>query len=413
MKRLLFGLVALALIVQPACAEPVLEKVLILERHGVRPPTKPPEAFAKYSAQPWPQWPVAPGELTPHGAEAMRAMGAGLRVRYASLLSDKCPPPSSVFVWADNADQRTRESSKAIAATLAPGCAVSAQWAPEGSHDPLFHSGNLCHIDEQAAASQVSTRFDAMMRNDGQRYSHALATLNHILMPGCAGDACPLAGETHVSASGKIEGPLSTGATLSENLLLEYTEGLPDKDVGWGRAASTEKIAAVMPLHEMEADLTRTTPLLAARNGSLLAEQIAEFLGAPKRAATLAPLPADARLVVLLGHDTNLSNIAGMLGVSWHLPQQPDSTAPGTALAFEVWRQGRDARTVRVVVLYQTLEQLRSAAPLSGAPMHVNVSVPGCSGLGCTPDALAAHLTRAIPAECLAITPQPSSPGAR
>jgi 4-phytase/acid phosphatase len=401
MKPHLFGLIALALIAQPAFAAPVLEKVLILERHGVRPPTKPPEAFAKYANEAWPQWPVAPGELTPHGAEAMRAMGAGLRVRYASLLPDKgCPQPSSVFVWADNADQRTRESGKVIAAALAPGCAITAQWTPEDSHDPLFHSGTMCHVDEQAAASQLSARFDAMMKTDGPRYAHALATLNEILMPGCAGDQCPLSGETRVSASGKIEGPLSTAATLSENLLLEYTEGFPDKDVGWGRAASAEKIAAVMPLHEIDADLTRTTPLLAARNGSLLAEQIAEFLGAPKRGQNLVPLPADARLVVLLGHDTNLSNVAGMLGVSWHLPEQPDSTAPGTALAFEVWRDhGRE--TARVVVLYQTLKQLRSAAPLNGTPMHVSVSVPGCSGQGCSPEALAAHLTRAIPSACL------------
>jgi 4-phytase/acid phosphatase len=403
MKFRLLSFLALALAAQPAYAAPVLEKVLILERHGVRPPTKPPEAFAKYANEPWPQWPVAPGELTPHGAEGMRAMGAGLRVRYAPLLAGKCPAPSSVFVWADNADQRTRESGKAIAEALAPGCGIAAQWAPETSHDPLFHSGNTCRIDEQAAASQLLARFDAMMKADGPRYSHALATLNQILMPDCAGDQCPLTGETRVSASGKIEGPLSTAATLSENLLLEYTEGLPDKDVGWGRAASAEKIAAVMPLHEMEADLTRATPLLAAHNGSLLAEQIAEFLGAPKRAANLAPVPADARLVVLLGHDTNLSNIAGMLGVSWDLPEQPDSTAPGTALAFEVWREGRDVVTVRVVVLYQTLEQLRSAAPLNGQPRYVNVSVPGCSRrYSCLPGVLAEHLTRAISAECLA-----------
>ena len=390
MKLRLVCLLAFALAVQPAFAAPALEKVLILERHGVRPPTKPPEAFAKYSAEPWPQWPAAPGELTPHGIEAMRAMGAGLRARYASLLSGTCPSPSSVFVWADNADQRTRESGKAIAA----------QWAPMGSHDPLFHSGGQCHIDAQAAASQLSVRFDTMMKTDGARYARALATLNQILKPDCAGDACPLTGSTHVSASGKLEGPLSTAATLSENLLLEYTEGMPDKNVGWGRAASAEKIAAVMPLHEIDADLTRTTPLLAARSGSLLAQQIAEFLGAPKRDAKLAPLPADARFVLLLGHDTNLSNIAGLLGVSWHLPEQPDSTAPGTALAFEIWKD-RGHETVRVVVLYQTLEQLRSAAPLGGGPKHVDVSVPGCSKRGCAPEALAAHLMRAIPPQCI------------
>ena len=49
---------------------------------------------------------------------------------------------------------------------------------------------------------------------------------------------------------------------------------------------------------------------------------------------------------------------------------------------------------MRVVVLYQTLEQLRSASPLNGQPMHVNVAVPGCSGQGCAPEALAVRLTR-------------------
>ncbi|HTW34211.1 MAG TPA: histidine-type phosphatase [Rhizomicrobium sp.] len=395
-------LLALVLCTSGASAAPVLEKVLILERHGVRPPTKPPEAFAKYASQPWPQWPVAPGELTPHGAEAMRAMGAGLRARYRSVLPGKaCASASSVFVWADNANQRTRESGKAIAATLAPGCAIPAHWAPQDSPDPLFHGA--CRIDKLAAASQLSAVFEAMMKTEGLRYSHALATLNQILMPGCTGDSCPLSGETRVTASGKIEGPLSTAATLSENLLLEYAQGFPDKDVGWGRAASPAKIAAVMPLHEMDAELARATPLLAARNGSLLAEQIAAFLGAPDHGTN--PVPASARLVVLLGHDTNLSNIEGLLGVRWHLPQQPDSTAPGTALAFEVWRD-HERETVRVVALYQTLDQLRSAAPLNGGPMHVNISVPDCSSHSCAPDAVAARLMRAVPPACLNSSPE-------
>jgi 4-phytase / acid phosphatase len=393
-----FGLVLASLLcASAAAAAPVFEKALILERHGVRAPTKPPEAFAKYSAEAWPQWPVAPGELTPHGGEAMRAMGKGLRARYRSLLSEKgCAP--SVFVWADNADQRTRKSGFVIARTLQPGCLLPPLWSQKATPDPWFHGA--CRIDEQAAAAQVAVRLDAVMKTDGPRYARALSTLNQILKPDCAGEACPLTGETHVSTSGKIEGPLSTAATLSENLLLEYTEGMPDKDVGWGRAASAEKIAAVMPLHEIESDLTRQTPLLAARNGYLLAAQIADFLVPHEGEPSPGPVLRHARLVVLLGHDTNLANIAGLLGVSWHLPEQPDSTAPGTALAFEVWKD-RGHETVRVVVLYQTLEQLRSATPLGGEPDHVKVFVPGCSKRGCSPDALAAHLTQAIPLACL------------
>ena len=392
-------LLALVIGASPVFAAPVLEKVLILERHGVRSPTKPPEALAKYAAEPWPQWPVAPGELTSHGAEAMRAMGAALRARYPQFFpKDGCLPAGSVFIWADNADQRTRESGKAIAATLAPGCPAPSHVAPEPYPDPLFHS--TCGIDEQAAVSELSARFDAMMKTGGDRYTRALAALNQILKPGCTDDSCPLIGETRVSASGKIEGPLSAGATLSENLLLEYAQGMPDKGVGWGRAASPAKIAAVMPLHEMESDLTRATPVLAARNGGLLAEQIADFLAPHEDQPSPGPILRKARLVVLLGHDTNLANIAGLLGVTWHLPEQPDSTAPGTALAFEVWRDhGKDA--VRVVVLYQTLEQLRSAAPLGGEPRHVDITVRGCAGGTCSASALAGRLTRAIPHACL------------
>jgi len=405
MKLCLLGFLALTLAALPAFAEPVLERVLILERHGVRPPTKPPAAFAKYSAEPWPRWPVAPGELTPHGEEAMQAMAEGLRTRYGSLLPQQgCAP--SVFVWADNADQRTRRSGFVIARTLQTGCLLGQLWSAKATPDPWFRGA--CHIDEQAAATEVATRLDAMMKADGDRYERALAALNQILMPGCTGERCALVGETHVSASGKIEGPLSTAATLSENLLLEYAQGMPDKDVGWGRAASPAKIAAVMPLHEMESDLTRATPLLAARNASRLAQFIAEFLA--RREGEPEGL-RKTRFILLLGHDTNLSNIAGMLGISWHLPDEPDSTGPGTALAFEVWKEGA-RQTVRVVVLYQTLEQLRSAASLGGEPKHVSVSVPGCSRRGCAPDALAAHLTQAIPPACRS-NQSLSLPGAR
>src|SRR4051812_29939701 len=46
-----------------------LEKVVLIERHGIRAPTKAPATYAKYAAEAWPDWPVAPGELTAHGAE--------------------------------------------------------------------------------------------------------------------------------------------------------------------------------------------------------------------------------------------------------------------------------------------------------------------------------------------------------
>lgn len=402
-----FCFVATSSFFQPvaAYAAPVLERVVILERHGVRSPTKPPDALAKYASQPWPQWPVAPGELTSHGAEAMRAMGAGLRTRYVRLgvlPRAGCPARDALFVWVDNSDQRTRESGNAIAESLAPGCAIEAGHTPEVDRDPLFHppESGVCFIDPQAASLALSRQLDTAMKSQPARYANALAALNEILEPGCKGDDCALSGPNSVNAKGKIDGPLPVAATLSENLFLEYAQGFPAEQIGWGRAGTPEKVAAVMALHEMESDLTRRTPLFAAHNGSLLAEQIAEFIDGRRDAKALAPVPAATRLLVLLGHDTNLSNIAGMLGITWRLPNEPDSTAPGTALAFDVWRN-RGVETVRVVVLYQTLDQLRSAGPLGGEPSHVDIAVPGCAGRACSARALAQDLTRAIPPSCL------------
>jgi 4-phytase/acid phosphatase len=134
--------------------------------------------------------------------------------------------------------------------------------------------------------------------------------------------------------------------------------------------------------------------LLAAHNATPLAQQIAALLiKTPGRIAA----PATARVIVLAGHDTNLSNIAGMLGVTWRLPGQPDSTAPDTALAFEVWRDGK-TEFVRLRLFYQTLDQLRDLTRLSDPPRRdLTLS---CTGR-CTVAKVAWRMEAAMAKECL------------
>src|SRR5580658_3294324 len=81
-----------------------LVRVVIVTRHGVRPPTQSNDELAKYADKAWPAWPVAPGELTPHGGETVRLMGVTLRETYrtAGLLPrDGCAGPGQVTVWGD------------------------------------------------------------------------------------------------------------------------------------------------------------------------------------------------------------------------------------------------------------------------------------------------------------------------
>src|SRR5258708_29063032 len=108
-------------------AELTLERVVLVHRHGVRPPIQSAAALAAQSARPWPLWPVAAGELTPHGAKTVALLGASLRADYrqAGLLTGAgCADAPLISVWADGADQRTRESGAVVAETLAPGCGV-------------------------------------------------------------------------------------------------------------------------------------------------------------------------------------------------------------------------------------------------------------------------------------------------
>lgn len=405
----------------------VLEKIVLLARHGVRSPTKSGAELAKFAAEAWPVWPVAPGELTAHGAQTVIRMGTYLRRRYAAegLFPIRgCPPDTALFVWADNADQRTRASGDALVAGLAPGCPLISHHAPAGPNDPLFGSvpHGSCTIDPDQAKAAVLARAGGSLDALGPTYERARATLQHVLFPDVVPSDCVATGEAKcfllasrnslrvTGDSLRLEGPLAASATISESILLEYAEGFAPDKIGWGRAATTEALAAIIPLHDLYADLMRRTPYLASRHGALLAKQIADAIANRGQPGDVreAPVPTSARFVAFVGHDTNLSNIAGLLDIDWTLPGQPDKTAPDTALAFEIWRKPHsEERYVRLVVHYQTLTQLRATAgrkPADRAAESITVSIPGCTdgpdGL-CRLNAVADRLTKAIEPGCL------------
>jgi 4-phytase/acid phosphatase len=367
-------------------------KVVMLTRHGIRSGTKSADTLARYTTRRWPQWPVARGNLTAHGATAIRNLGVWLRMHYAQagLLPAKgCPQPGTATVWADNADQRTRVSGQAMIEGLFPGCGMQAYWHPRAHDDPLFHaiSTGICPIDPLLAVKAVRRHGDPNAPGIG--YDHALARLKQILgdESACSKNAkvCSWARAPNLLHSKRdngvaLSGPLHVGATLSEMLLLEYAQGMPADQVGWGAAASPSAIAAVIPLHTLYSNLMRRTPYLAAHNGTPLAKTILGALTASKHPNPQDP--ADARkLLLFLGHDTNLANLGAMLGVNWTLPGQPDPTAPDTTLAFELLRDHSGRDYVRLRVYYQTLKQLRSGAAFdrTNPPGALTLNIPGCS----------------------------------
>jgi 4-phytase/acid phosphatase len=68
-----------------------------------------------------------------------------------------------------------------------------------------------------------------------------------------------------------------------------------------------------------------------------------------------------------VGHDTNVTNLAAMLGVSWTSPgYQTNDPAAGGALVFELYERHNPKRVVvRVYYQAQSLRRMRDAVTLT------------------------------------------------
>ncbi len=355
---------ALLLIAGGLQAAPQLKFAAVVIRHGVRSPTWEPARLNQYSAQPWPDFGVPPGNLTPRGAQLIKLMGGYYHdwfVREKLISPQGCADAERVRIWADT-DQRTVETGRALSVSLLPGCKIAVGSLGADESDPLF--AGSAEPDAARAREAIQARLKPHLFED---HKAAFDTLQDIL-----GDAPkklfqPLV-PVSVSINGaaaQLNGPFNTGSTLSENLLLEYANGFAGKELGWGRL-NEAKLQQVLEIHTVYADLMRRTPYLAATRGANL---IARILGALRDAA--AGKSKDAMLV-LAGHDTNLSNLSGMLGLTWRLPgYQPDDTPPGGALVFSLWRDGDGPYTVRVRYVAQSMMQMHEAA--QGPPEFADV----------------------------------------
>jgi len=358
-----------------------LKYVVIVSRHGVRSPTWDNARLNAYSAEPWPEWDVPPGNLTPHGRALIRLMGS----YYGDWLAaehlfhrEGCQDARRIYVRADK-DQRTIETGRAFAESLLPGCGIEVHSQPAPGSDPLFSGVGTPDPERMLAAVRRRLGPDPQVLLAEHR--EAFEALRSILK-GKAEDPTAIG----VALKGKtveLTGPFATGSTFSENLLLEYTNGLKGASLGWGRL-TRENLNRALEIHTVYADLMRRTPYLArARGSNLLAHVLLSLEQAESGKSTAGALgrPGDV-LLVLAGHDTNLSNLSGMLGLSWKLPgYQPDDTPPGGALIFSLWRDSVTGQfSVKLRYLAQTLDQMRDASPLSIAapPASQDVSIPGC-----------------------------------
>jgi 4-phytase/acid phosphatase len=346
-----------------------LERVVILSRHNVRAPNATAADLARYTGEAWPEFSAPRGQLTANGRALEGLLGSYYHGLYASLLpSGKC---DALYVHA-NTLERTKETARALAETMQPGCPVEVHTVGDDKIDPLFDAvgAGVAHPDYDLALAAVAGR----VGNDAEAWARVhrgdLQALQDLI--GNRGE--PLAAVPSVLSRGegntlvRVEGPFVRASAISESLLMAYADGLSFPGV------TEQRLIDAQAAHVLDLDMQLRAPYIARVTASYLARHLA---------ATLQGTSGlKSPVVAIIGHDGTLLELAGLLDLHWLLPgYQPDQVPPGGALRFEVWKRRDGREAIRLSFTAQSLAQLRNRLTLSPdhPPPTVPVFIPGCS----------------------------------
>jgi 4-phytase/acid phosphatase len=148
---------------------------------------------------------------------------------------------------------------------------------------------------------------------------------------------------------------------------------------------TTGSISQIFRLYDRLLDLEFRTPYLAGVQSSNVASHIVRTMvqAATGNSMTGALGDPSTKMIVLVGTNTNIVGLAGLLHLDWLLPSyQPDVAAPSGALVFELRQSMRTGEyVVRASYVTQTMDQLRNQTSLTLAapPASAPVFIPGCS----------------------------------
>ncbi|MBL8628472.1 MAG: histidine-type phosphatase, partial [Rhodospirillaceae bacterium] len=364
-----------------------LERVVMVMRHGIRAPLKSQIMPEGVAAQDWAPWTTPIGNLTPRGAQAIGLMAQYDReywARQGLLAEDTCPPPNAVFVWS-NAQTRTIETGKAWVKGGFPLCAIGNKHFPEGTNDPMFEPFDAKTNIDAAKAVEAGLAYSGGLEQTRTTYRTELTKLGQItgccsvkvcadanLPPNCS--LADLPGDFVAGPPGdrpKVSGVFDYTSTAAQTLLLQYLEGMPLKDVGWGRATPAD-LELIIGLHTMKANLYQRGFYIAQYGASLMARrmlQVLEEANAPQ-------------VIVFVGHDSNINDLSGLLGFHFKAKSYAkDVPVPGGAFGLELLSDANGQKFVRGFYRAQTMNQMRNLEVLSelNPPYREVLSIEGCS----------------------------------
>lgn len=350
-----------------------LEGVILISRHGNRSPLKDNATLNRETSNTWPLWDVEPGYLTGRGRKLMVAMGGYYREKFMKdgLLTGNDPEDVQHAYFHTNTIQRTVQTGCALAEGLFPSTTSPIHYLVN-KKDTLFYGAPTDPLmSEMCVRGRIGNNIAALAESMKPQYDLLERTL---ALPG-------LYGRTLSS--------ISSAAGMADNFMCEYCEGMSGEQFAFGRATPGQ-LEEMLKVLALDFDLQLRTPCLARTRMSNLISHLLSTLEqiATHNAVKGAFGDADDKLYVIVGHDTTVSGVAGVLRLDWVLPDTGrDICPPGGAILFELRKRaarpgsGKDDRFVRVYYASETLAQMHDNAKLSldNPPTLAPIFVPGAS----------------------------------
>ena len=393
-----------------------LKGVVIFSRHGIRGPLDPAKCdnadpagacMDAIASEPWPTYGVIAQNLIPDGYARVATLGRYYRELYAAegVVPAKGCPTATAATFVTDTTERTVITAGALADGMFPGC------SPPFSIEPQVYTGPTCGFDASKAdaASQalIGGSWAAVAAGELRR---PLAVMNAVLGPfkpaGCTanGGSAPCSLST-LPISASNPGPIHTADQPSEQFLMQYAAGLPAKEVAWGKLPGAsgrplpQAITLVNAVHALRFRGDYMPRYQAVKQGSQVMHRVFASLNDIARGK-------GAPLQVYAGHDNNIINMAGLLGLKWQLDSyQPYQVPPGGAVAFELWQPPAGEAAVRLVYFAQTIEQMRRNTRLSldRPPATAVMPVAGCASQhgACPWSAFSRIVTKAVDPACV------------
>lgn len=363
----LFG--SLSLMAQ-AAPHYVLEKVVEVSRHGVRPPTADNrKEMETGSGRAWASWLTADGQLTGHGYTAawLKGQYEGNHYRQLGLIGAGCPTEKDIFVWASPL-QRTRATAEALTDGAFPGCGIAIHHSSQ-HNDPLFQNAGPGDVTFDAAPQREGAlnALGGSLDEAQKRLQPEISLLKNAVCQ--TGQPCPVFDQPwkiKFASDGRIMiAGLDTLAAMAETVRLEWSENKPLSQVAFGHATSAAQIGKLIAMLTPKYDATNDQPYVARRGGSLLMDQIANALqqGVTPQDNT----PPDVRWLLYVAHDVNIAYLRTLLNFSWQQGDYPRGTVqPTGSLVFERWQESQSGqRFIRILFQGQSLDQIRYLTPVA------------------------------------------------